>query len=318
MTTPNTPRVSQLHIYSYGIVGAVKELSSMTVEVMPVEDNVLADGVLSDNISNYMASGKDASGNSYQSTTPTTLTVQATWMPMGSNRMTAPDVRPGERVMLYRFGDTDKYYWVTIGSDMNLRKLETAVYAWNGSPGEGSGTTGDTSYFFEVSTHQKLVHFHTSKGNGEVCGFDVQINPGTGKVQVQDDLGNFFLLDAVNQILQLSNAAGTSMQIAKQNLTMVVPDTWNVQAKTANFKFNSWTITSTAGSKHLGDFSEFGAFGLNGDMTTAANDSGAGSTGTGEMTIAANMNLKGDATITGTTTTKQLTSQENIIAPNVN
>lgn len=321
MIQPNTPRVSQLHIYSYGIVAADKVLSSNTVEVMPVEDNVLADGVITDNASQYQASGTDAQGNSYQSSLTTTMSVQATWMPLGSNRMTAPDVRSGERVMLYRFGDTDKFYWVTLGSDMALRKLETAVYAWNGSPDASQGTTADNSYFMQVSTHQKLIHVHTSKGNGEVCGFDIQVNPGTGKIQIQDDMNNFFLFDAVNQILQMQNASGAVVQLSKKDLNFQIPGTWTVNAQNVKWNFGptqmnlgQTTITSQA-TTHTGPFTENGPYALNGDMTTAP---GTGDQpGTGKIQIAGEAELLGSMDVKGNVTAVTIEATTSITAPNL-
>lgn len=313
----NPPKVSQLHIHSFGVVAANKALDSKIVEVTPVEDFPTLSGTITDNASQYGASGVDASGKAYQDSVTQTATVSAEWLPFGSNRMTPPDVRRGERVTLWRFGESDKYYWATMMDDMNLRKLETAVYAWSGSPNEGDSTDATTSYFFEVSTHNKLMHLHTSKSNGELCIYDVQINPGTGVIQIQDDIGNSFLMDSINLILMMQNADGTSLSIDKKNMTIVVPETWSVRAKNGVFQFtDGWQIQSKV-TNHDGDFNELGTFGMNGDMVTAPGSPSVGTPGKGEMTIAADLTLKGDALVTGVTTTKKLTSQEDIVAPNI-
>lgn len=314
----NAPKVSALHVHSFGIIAANKPLGSAQVEVFAVEDFPTTSGVVSDNASSYTVSGMDAKGNAYTDQLTQAVSKPATWMPFGSNRMTPPDVRKGERVMLWRFGDTDKYYWATLADDMNLRKLETAVYAWSGTPNEGDSTNADTSYFFEVSTHNKLMHVHTSKQNGELCSYDIQLNPGTGKFQFQDDLGTVFLIDSANGILNYQNSSGSQINISKGNATWQVPDTWQVIAKKGQLVFTESLTVKTPMTNHLGDFNEYGAFGLAGDMVTQPSVAGTGGTpGTGQMTIAASMKLAGDAVIVGKTTTLQLTSTEAIIAPNV-
>ncbi len=310
---------SILHIYSFAIAAENLDLQNPKfLECTSVEDQPMASGVLSANSTDYASSGTDSKGAAYQTTVKQTVTVKAEWMPLGSsNRMTPPNIRVGERLMLYRMGDTDKYYWVTCAQDMNLRKLETVIHAWNGSQDETQGTDGTNSYFFEVSTHNKLMHLHTSKANGEVCGYDVQVNPGTGKIQIQDDIGNFILMDSVNQILQMQTVSGAVLQLNKKDGNIQIPGTWNVQANMVNWQIAETFNITCPQTTHKGNFAEVGLFQLAGDMVTAEG-SGGGTPGTGQMTIAANLNLQGNADITGTTTTRQLTSEQDVIAPNVN
>jgi hypothetical protein len=307
---------SRLHVYSFGVVAAVKALSSNIVEVTPVEDQVMADGVISDNATTYTAAGTDAQGQSYQKSIQQTNTVKAEWIPLGmSNRMTSPDVRPGERVMLWRMGDSDKYYWCTFAQDMSLRKLETVVYAWNASPDEADGTDGNSSYFFEVSTHNKLMHLHTSKSNGEVCSFDIQINPGTGVIQMQDDIGQFFMLDAINCILQMQTVDGCVVQLNKKDLTFQVPGTWKANVQNIDWTIGQTNITSGQ-TTHTGPFTEDGPLQLNGDMTTAAGAAENGG-GTGKIQIAGQAELLGSMDVKGPVTATTISATEEITAPNL-
>lgn len=321
----NEPEISRLRIYSFGIVAADKARSSKIVEVTPVESFPGVSGTISSNVTQYEAQGVNAQGQSYTESIKQTITVSAEWMPMGSNRMTAPDVRAGERVMLYRMGDSDKYYWVTMMDDMNLRKLETVIYAWSGSTSQGSsGNTDnagsantDTSYFFEISTHDKLVHFHTSKANGEVASYDIQINTAQGILQFQDDVGNFFLLDTRNLILQMQNAEGTMFQINKKNANILVPETWTVQAKQGKFVFDQgWDIQSPT-TNHNGNFNELGAFGLAGDMVTAEGSGGVGTPGSGKIRIAGDTELLGNMDVKGNVTAVTIEASTSITAPNL-
>jgi hypothetical protein len=277
----------------------------------------MASGTISNNATKYEATGTNTQGQTYSDAVDTSNTVQAEWMPLGSNRVTPPDVRAGERVMLWRMGDSDKYYWVMMMDDLNLRKLETVVYAWNGSPNQSDGTTASTSYFFEVSTHNKMMHLHTSNSNGEVCQFDVQINGGQGVIQMQDDIGNFFFMDAVNRILQMQTADGTILQLNQKSMTITIPETWTVMAKNGKFVFQeTFDITSPV-TNHDGDFNELGAFGLKGDMVTADGAGGVGTPGSGKIKIAGAAELDGTLNVTETITATVIQASESVTAPNL-
>ena len=127
---PGEPRVSKLRFYSIGVVASNKALSSNVIEVTPIEELPMLDGEIDSNTTNETAKGVDASGKNYQSSVTMGNSIQAEWLRLGSaNRMTSPDVRRGESVIIYQFGDADKYYWNTLKNDSQLRKLETVVYA---------------------------------------------------------------------------------------------------------------------------------------------------------------------------------------------
>lgn len=322
----NDPEVSRLKIYSFGIAANDKVRSSKILEVIPVESFPGLSGTLSDNVSQYTSQGVDAQGQTYSDSIKHAASVQAEWLPMGgSNRMTAPDVRAGERLALYRMEGSDKYYWITLMDDLHLRKLETVIYAWSASTSQGSdgntdntsGPNTDASYFLEISTHDKLVHFHTSKANGEVASYDIQINPGSGVIQIQDDVGNFIMLDTTNLLLHLQNANGTSFQINKKDVNIQVPETWNVHAKNVQFVIGEkWGIQCPE-TDHNGNFNVLGAFGLQGDMVTAEGSGGVGSPGTGKIQIQGSAELLGSLDVKGNLTAVTIEASTSVTAPNL-
>ena len=75
-----------------------------------------------------MEKWKDKKGYVYSDKIETSNSLMAEWLPLGSNRATAPNVRRGERVFLLQYADDDKYYWVTAGLDPHLRRRETVVF----------------------------------------------------------------------------------------------------------------------------------------------------------------------------------------------
>lgn len=296
---------SKLDIYSIGIVAANKPLSSHDIEVTPIEDFSMIDGEITDNTTPYKAKGSADGKSTYQLELDTTASIKAKWMPVGqANRYTAPDVRRGEMVMIYRFADTDEYYWVTMKDDLTLRKLETVIYAFSGTTDEFKGVGPSTHYFLEISTHKKLAHFHTSKANGEFCSYDVQINAAEGYVNIQDDVGNIFSLDSKNRRIELINQDGTHHDMDRRNFTLTVPD--NTTIKTGkntvvdtgqNTTINSGgnATVNTAGTTTIKSAQNViegptlfkGATTFHGPMTAKSADGGSG----GNFVIDGNMNV---------------------------
>lgn len=240
---------SKLQIYGLGIVAANKPIANKFIEVTPIEDLNFLDGEISDNVQEVSAKGKDASGGTYETAIATTASVQAEWLPIGiSNRVTPPDVRRGEHVVLYRFGDTDKYYWTTLRYDMILRKLETVIFAFSNTREESVDGGADTTYFMEISTHKKIIHLHTSKSDGEPFTYDIQLNTKDGVFTFQDDIGNYIQLDSTNVRIQLKNADGSHIDMDRKVINIFAPEDINMRAdNNINISAGS-SINSDAGS----------------------------------------------------------------------
>lgn len=224
---------SELKVYSLGIVAENKKLGSRILEVTPIEDSPMIDGEINSNLVQDKVKSKDVNGGEYEVKTTTANSIKATWLPLGSsNRFTSPDVRRGERVILYRYSDEDKFYWATLFDDLKLRKLETVIYAFSGTKDESSDEVNAENYYFlEVSTHKGLVHFHTSKKNGEFCSYDLQINPKDGFIRIEDDVGNFFIFDSKEKQIALKNADDCYIEINKKDANFNVPETLTIKAK---------------------------------------------------------------------------------------
>lgn len=234
----NADMFSELKFYSMGMVAENKKISgddkkpNRVVEVTPIEDLPMLDGEVKSGTVKETVPTTNVQGGVEQVNVTTSNSVSAVWLPMGSdNRFTAPDVRRGAIVMLYRFSDEDRFFWVTLLDDMKLRKLETAVYAWSGTQKEGADVDGDNYYFFEVSTHRGVVHFHTSKANGEFCAVDMQINTKDGVFQLIDDTGHMFQIDFKERQMAMKNPDDCSFEINKKNFTITVPETYKLVAK---------------------------------------------------------------------------------------
>lgn len=273
-------KISQLHFYSVGIVAANKKLSSKIIEVTPIETLTMLSGELTDNSANLKASATDASGKAYDISIASTVSIKATWLPIGvSNRISAPDVRRGEVVIIYRFADTDEFWWSTLKDDMHLRKLETVVYAFSATTKEDTPIGPDNYYFIEISTHQKLLHIHTSKDNGEPFGYDIQINTGSGFIQIQDDDGNFIKFDSNEQQIIVVNKSLSAVEINKKNINLNCSDT--IRMTCDKLITNARTSTTSSTPTTL----------VNSQITTFSNDVKVN--GTLSSSNTANLNISG-------------------------
>jgi hypothetical protein len=312
---------SQFKVYSLGTVAANKLLKSNEIEVVPIETAPMHHGDLSDAVNNYGAQSTDQQGAAYQVEVQTTASIRATWLPIGSsNRLTAPDVRRGATVILYQFADTDQYWWTTLKDDMYLRKLETVIYGFSATRDENAKPSPDNMYFLEISTHQKVVHFHTSRADGEPFAYDIQINTAEGCITIQDDTGNVFFLDSPEKRLKMQNADGSFVDIDKRSIWMSAPDLIRQTGKQLVQEFETIQTTAsvsigieTPETTHVGNQTTIGNF------TGMKNADGGG----GEMSIEGNTKMKGGMAITDSLVVgqqilaKQITSTEPIVAPNV-
>lgn len=212
-------QVSAFTPYSVGIVAENKDLKGKIIKVMPNETLPFVDGEISSTPTPTVFSGKDETGKVYQGKMVSDNIVEATWLPTGSNRVTAPNMRRGERVMLYQMANVDKYYWQPLGMDDHLRKLETAIFAFSGNPNEGSNELDpETCYFLEVSTHMKKVTFQTSKANGEPFSYRFEFDTDKGNVHLDDDIGNLIHLDSARHYIEAKNTEGCHLELDKENI----------------------------------------------------------------------------------------------------
>lgn len=276
---------SLFHVHSVGTAAENKKLGSWELEIFPQEHMAYADGELSSAREMLKDEGVDAFGQKYTVSVETSNNLTASWLPFGSNRQTPPDVRRGERLLLWRYADVDKYYWTTTGLDEYLRRLETVVYAWSDTKDETvKALTPDNSYYLEISTHQKHVTFSTAKANGEPYQYTVQINTKEGAITIMDDVGNFIELDSGERRITLQNQDDSFLTIDKRTMSGYAADSISFKTKAFSVESETTVVKGSASITH-----ESPTF--MGKLTT--------STFTGIVNVNGMANLKGGVAMTG-------------------
>lgn len=238
--------ISRLRFYSIGIVAANKPLDSMDIEVTAVEDTPMLHGEITDNIEKYSAKGQGANNDAFQVEAKTTASLKATWTPIGNpNRRTAPDVRRGEKVILYQFGDADKYWWSTLENDAKLRRLETIVWGVSNNSKENVQDDANSMYWLEVSTHKKLIHVQTTKSDGEKFAYTFQINAKEGSLTIGDDAENYITIDSGEKLIKLHNTDGTFIELRGKSIRMNASEGVHTDAKDISTQSETSTITAS-------------------------------------------------------------------------
>lgn len=212
--------VSYLRPWARGIVAENKTLNQNDVLVTPIEILFQLDGEISVNSESLSDSGLDADGNNYTVNVQSRAAIRCSWLPLGSNRTTAPDVRRGERVMIYKYADADIYYWKEIGLDDDLRRLETIILRFSDLPdGTSDEELGpDNCYFMSISTHVGMIELVTCKSNKEPFAYKIQLNTHDGIFLLTDDIDNYLQLESGEHIITFENADKTRVELNKEDL----------------------------------------------------------------------------------------------------
>lgn len=284
------PSKSKLTRKSIGHAASNLPLDSNMLEVYAVEDVGYADGEINAERETIETSGVDDSGNVYSDVIETSNTILAEWLPWGSNRYTAPNVRRGEKVILWQYAEVDKYYWTIMGTEDYLRRLETVIFNFSNTRDESTEKLDHTnSYSFIVSTHTKEITVQTCKSDGEKFEYVAKIDAAKGIFVISDDIGNQVSIESGEKRVSLTNASGSSVVLDKKNIDITAPETITMKSKSVKVDTQTHEVKAKSSSLNAQTWS------INATTTTM-------NTGTWNMT-GGTMNLSGGSLAVGTNST---------------
>jgi acetolactate synthase small subunit len=228
---------SNLKLYSLGIVVEDKLVNSDYIVVSPMEQLSTIDGKLSDTSKIKTQKGQKVIKRN---------TILAKWIQNGqTNRATSPNVYKNETVRLYRYADTDKYYWDTVFFEPKIRRLEEVTYSYSNLKEPLVEYGPNTSYYYTVSTLNQFIHLHTSTNNGEASGYDILINTKSGEISIKDTNGNQLLWKSVAKHLDISNFNQYNINILDSITTKVGNTTITNIGQTKNLNVPTININSS-------------------------------------------------------------------------
>lgn len=286
--------MSKLKVFGMGIVVKDKPKFSDEVEVYIPEQMPYVSGKIADAKIEHKRTMVDSKGSEKTYEAEAVYTITASWLPDGNdNQITAPDVYKNETVKVFRFGDSDKFFWKTSFREPKLRKQETVATMYSNQKDPKEEFDKKSSYWTQVDTRDKKWQLHTSKNDGEKCEYDAEIDTKEGLVTIKDDLGNKFNIDSGAAKITFLNSSNNSFVMEQGNTTSTTPD--------------ALSMTSTSTSMQSSDATQIAAgsdMGINaggGLNLSAGGDSNMNAGGT--MKLAGNpIILEGDVIINGNLT----------------
>lgn len=205
----------------------------------------LAKGHIKDNPIPMTKKWYDARGTAHTSRGTHNNNITCKYYTTDTYRKTPPDVQRGERVMVWQQGDTDQWWWEPTGLDsMSVRRTETVIHSVAAETPEGKNPDShdaSNTYYQEMSSQNKTFTISTSKKNGEVAAYAIQINAGGGCIVIEDDQGNYIHLDTKNTLIDLKNKFGTQVSLDKNNIEVNAVEQYNEKVggnKTVTIKGN--------------------------------------------------------------------------------
>lgn len=220
--------LSQLHFHSIGQVSANKKFGSRSIKAFPIEYRFNNEEVVVDQLNVIDLAFKTNHGDDNIQATMSN-SIECLWLNFNGNRYTAPDVRRNDKVLIYRMGNSEQYYWMDF-NDRNVKRLETVVYVWSADANNPIKEDLSNAYYLEMSTHNKTVTFKTSQANEEPYGYVLQFNTGEGHVVLQDTDANEVLLDSAATLIRLTNAAKSTFELNKDTINGYAPKDINFEA----------------------------------------------------------------------------------------
>ena len=243
-------QASTFTIFSLGEAAGNLIVGQRELEVIPKESFSQIDGEVTDATAEIEAQGIDRENNAYTTKVKTANSIKATYLSFDPHKPFPSLIRRGEKVIIYRLADTDKYYWSPLGLDDTTRRKDVLIIAVPNSPKENENSrTPETAYYIEVNTVDKHITIQTNKNDGEPYAYVVQINTKDGFISLGDDVGQFINLVSKEQRITLQNASDSEVTIEKgkglfkTNVEIrMETKSFIVKADKADFQTQKWNM----------------------------------------------------------------------------
>lgn len=258
-------------VVSRGYAAENLKIDDVYLEVYCPELSGFADGEINSDPVEFTTQGVDDRGNNYTCKIKTTNSIRTKWRQQGTNRISAPCVRRGERVEVWQYADADMYYWSTTGEDDALRRLETVTFAFSNTQDESTKElTPENSYWTTVNTHEKIIALETSQSDGEPYKHAMQIDAKTGNFHYRDSANNYIQVEAASNTITVENGDGVKVVLVGANAEIFAPGDLGIKCRNLridakSISMNADNVATTASKNTLtGDLETTGAVSNNG------------------------------------------------------
>ncbi len=277
MANPDFRDQSLLRVISVGVAAENKERNASICEVVISEQSTFINGEIKSDFKTDTASGVDAYGNAFTVTVNTANSVTAEWLGDGTNRVTAPDLRRGDRLEVLQYGEVDRFFWrARPMPGQSVRKLETVIQSYSNTRDEEDNVqSAKNSWYSEVNTHDKVwTTVQTNKNDGEPYAYTQQVDAKSGNMVLgADDVGNFVQLNSRDTLIEIQNAMNSFMHLDNGKLILEADEiiingrkSFTVKTPKATYNEDNVTIKSSTWNANIGDTKWAGNINLNGSM----------------------------------------------------
>lgn len=284
----------------YGVAIVAEDKATDTDEVLVYLSSLYpeADGEVVATAEKKDVTIKSPTGDTHSSSALSSNAVMMKWLPFNTNRVTAPDVRKGSKVVVYKFKGQSTYRWMYFGMDGTLR-LETVIYAFSATPHvkEDAPLTPDNYYIFLISSHTKKIQLLTGMGNGEPTNYAITLDTGQGGFSLVDGEQNMFILNSMKHFWSFSNQEKSNFAIDKKKIIASCEDEMllrgkehiGLQAKRIDVACETFDMSATSTAtvtspniilngniQHTGDMTQTGTLSNTGGISSAGDMSSEG------------------------------------------
>lgn len=192
-----------------------------------------ASGKLEVNPEIFTTKGVDAKGKMYEIRQDTESTITASFLNRDTNRITAPQVQKGERVLVYQFKNDKTYYWEPANLDNHKRVQEAVVHAYAAKkPMDGKDmvpSTPENSYTTTIDGINGLIEQRMTEANGEVSPWLTQYDAKNGNMIITDQKGNFIQINTKETTIEIKNTDRSHIQITKDIINIHCENQLNIE-----------------------------------------------------------------------------------------
>jgi hypothetical protein len=180
---------------------------------------------------------KNASGGVDNFSANKSGAITAKYIPIGAPNSGVPMLHSGEMVLLCRYGGGDHFMWIPCSNSIKDRSTEYFLLMASAKGGRGSTAGSGDTYYVKGDSGDKFLRMHTSKANGELAAYDIEMDGASGTLTITDDLGNDIVVNSV---------AGKMSLTASKDVLIKAADSVTNETKAYTINCSSFTVSNGA------------------------------------------------------------------------
>lgn len=187
---------------------------------------------------------EDSKGNKTSINVTKNDVFSARWLGLGStNRITSPDVKKNEKVLIYQYADTDDYYWETIGNEIYNRGKERVIYLFSNNDDINTPADLTNSYYGKISTLDKRLEIVTNANDGELTNYSISLDTKKGIFEFIDGKNNFIKINSALGDLDIN--MNNNINVTAKNVNFTIGNAITFLSKTLTLTIKAWVSLVT-------------------------------------------------------------------------